>query len=45
LCPFRAITSVSPGPATVMIATCTFIELPFVENSVCFAPTASANSS
>src|SRR4051794_5839055 len=45
LCPLRAITSVSPGPATVMIATCTLSDEPFVEKRVCLAPTASAKSS
>src|SRR3954447_25090204 len=45
LWPLRAITSVSPGPHTVMTATCTLREEPLVENSVCLAPTASANSS
>jgi hypothetical protein len=37
--------SVSPGPATVMIATWTLSVEPPVENIVCLDPTASANSS
>ena len=45
LWPLRAMTIWSPGPATVRIATCALIDEPFVENSVCFAPSASANSS
>jgi hypothetical protein len=40
----RAITIVSPGPATLMIATCTLSDEPFVEKSVSLAPVASAKS-
>jgi hypothetical protein len=45
LWPLRAMTMVSPGPATVMIATWALSELPLVEKNVCSAPTASAKSS
>jgi len=45
LCGLRAMITVSPGPATAINATRTLSKLPFVENSVSFAPTASAKSS
>src|SRR5436309_1112242 len=38
-------TICSPGPTTVISATCTLIDEPLVEKSVCCAPTASAKSS
>jgi hypothetical protein len=45
LWPLRAMTIVSPGPATAIIATRTFIDEPLLENRVCLAPAASAKSS